>query len=78
MLKQSKIIVQHPKTLKKPNIVDIRSVIIQHPKTTHKLPKAIKQTEKVCQVNGAEKSSDRPWYSEKKRENFFEWKKIQE
>ena len=38
-VKQSKTIIQEPKSFEKLNIVDIQSVIIEHPKTLHKLSK---------------------------------------
>ena len=41
-VKQSEIITYQAKTLKNPNIVDIKSVIREHPKTSHKLSKAEK------------------------------------
>ena len=47
-VKQSKIITQQPKTFKKPNIVDIKSVNIEHKKASHKLSKTVRQAEKVC------------------------------
>ena len=34
MVKQSKIIAQQPKTIKNPNIVNIKSAIIEHRKTS--------------------------------------------
>ena len=48
--KQSEIITYQPKSFENPNIVNIKSVIIEHPKTSHKLPKAIRYTEKFFQV----------------------------
>ena len=38
-VKQSKTIIQEPKSFEKLNIVDIQSVIIEHPKTLRKLSK---------------------------------------
>ena len=35
------------KKIKKPKIVDIKSVITEHPKTSHKLFKTVRQAEKV-------------------------------
>ena len=35
--KRSKIITQQPKSLRNPNIIDIKSVNVEHPKTYHKL-----------------------------------------
>ena len=57
-MKRSKIIIQQPKTLENSNIVDLKSVTIKHPKTSHKLFKAIRQAEEVCQVRAAGKNSD--------------------
>ena len=34
-------------TFKNLNIVDIKSIITEHPKTSHKVPKTIRQAEKV-------------------------------
>ena len=46
-VKQSKIITYQTKTVENPNIVDVKSVITEHPKTSQKLPKIIKQAEKI-------------------------------
>ena len=45
--KQSEIITYQPKAFQNQNIVDIKSVITKYQKTSHKLSKAIRQTEKV-------------------------------
>ena len=66
-VKQSKIIPYQPKTFENPNTVDIKSVITEHPKTSHKLPKTIRQTEKV--------DSNSPLYSDTKSEKFLNEKK---
>ena len=63
-VKQSEIITYQPKSFKKPNIVDIKSVITEHPKTSHNLSKTIKQDGKV--------GSNSPLYSDAKNsENFL-------
>ena len=46
-VKQSELITYQPTTYESPNIVDVKSVITEHPKTSHKLPKTIRQAEKV-------------------------------
>ena len=46
-VKQSELITYQPTTYGSPNIVDVKSVITEHPKTSHKLPKTIRQAEKV-------------------------------
>ena len=57
------------------NIVDIKPAIMKYPKTSHKLCKAIRQTENDSQVSGASKNSDNPLYSEtKKSENVLDEK----
>ena len=66
LVKQSEIITQQPETVENPNIAGIKSVIIEHPKTLHKLPKTMKQIEKVFHVSGAGINSDNPLYSETK------------
>ena len=66
LVKRSEIITQQPETVENPNIAGIKSVIIEHPKTLHKLPKTMKQIEKVFQVSGAGINSDNPLYSETK------------
>ena len=58
LIKGPKIIFQKPKTLEKPNILDIKPVIMKHPKTSRKLFKTIKQVEKVSQVVCAGRKSD--------------------
>ena len=50
-VKQSEIIMYQPKTFRKSNIVDIKSVITEHPKTSHKLSKTIGKGEKVGSNN---------------------------
>ena len=47
MIKQTKGITQQPKTIKKPNIIDIKS------ETSCKLSKTISQAKKISQVGGA-------------------------
>ena len=44
---QTKNIIQKPKAIEKPNMVDIKPVIIGHQKTSHKLSKTVTQAEKV-------------------------------
>ena len=67
------MITQLPKTLQNPNIVHIKSVTIEHSKTSCKSSKAIRQTEKISQLNGANKSctSSTSLYSETTSESFF-------
>ena len=65
-VKQSKIIIQQPKTFENPNIADIKLVIIEHPKTSHKLSKTMRQAEKASQV-GSGKSSNSSLYSDTKK-----------
>ena len=76
LVKQSKMIAQQSKTLKKPNIVDIKSGIIEHTKTTHKLTKPIRQTEKVSQIIGPGKNSNKPSYSKTKNGEILSEKKL--
>ena len=57
------IITQQPKSLKVPNIFDIKLVTVKHAKTSCTLSKTIRQDEKVFQV-GLGKNSDSPLYSE--------------
>ena len=59
-MKQPKIITQEPKIKENPNI-------IEHLKTSSKLPKTIRQAEKVFQVNGTDKNSTSPLCSETKQ-----------
>ena len=66
MVKRSKIIIQQPKALEIPNIVDIKSVTIENPKTSHKLSKTIRQAEKISQA-GAVKNCNSPLYIETKK-----------
>ena len=61
--KNDKIITQQPKSLKVPNIFDIKLVTVKHAKTSCTLSKTIRQDEKVFQV-GLGKNSDSPLYSE--------------
>ena len=72
------MIAQQSKTLKKPNIVDIKSAIIEHTKTTRKLTKPIRQTEKVSQIIGPGKNSNKPSYSKTKKGEILSEKKIEE
>ena len=65
-VKQSKTIIQEPKTFENSNIVDIKSVITEHPKTSYKLSKTLTQAEKV--------GFNSSLYSDTKK--FFETKKI--
>ena len=67
-VKQSRIITQQPETSKNPNNVDMKLVITEHQKTSHKLSKAIKQTEKVA--------SNSSLYSDTKKWFFFKREKI--
>ena len=41
------VTIEQSKTFVNPNIVDIKSAMIDHPKTSSKLPKTIRQAEKV-------------------------------
>ena len=61
--KNDKLITQQPKSLKVPNIFDIKLVTVKHAKTSCTLSKTIRQDEKVFQV-GLDKNSDSPLYSE--------------
>ena len=61
--KNDKLITQQPKSLKVPNIFDIKLVTVKHAKTSCTLSKTIRQDEKVFQV-GLGKNSDSPLYSE--------------
>ena len=49
-VKQEKIITQQLKAIENPNIVDIKPVNIKHPKTSYKLPKTIRQAEKIRKI----------------------------
>ena len=60
LVKQPKIITQQPKIKENPNINE-------HLKTSSKLPKTMRQAEKVFQVNGTDKNSTIPLYSETKK-----------
>ena len=66
------MITQQPKKFENPNGVDIKSVITEHPKTSHKLPKTIKQTEKVPQVG-----SNSSLYSDTRKMKIFSTKKME-
>ena len=46
-VKQIEIIIYQRKTFENPNTVDIRLIITKYPKISHKLPKTIRQAEKV-------------------------------
>ena len=67
---QPKVIIQQPKAIESPNIVDIKSVTIEHPKTSYKLSKTVRQAEKVSQVGSGE-SSNSPLYSNTKKVRVF-------
>ena len=67
---QKKITYQ-PNTFENPNIVDIKSVIIEHSQISHKLSKAIRQTEKVSQVD-----SNSSLYNDTKEVKIFWMKKM--
>ena len=66
-VKQSQIITYQLKTFENSNIVDMKSVITEHPKTSHKLPKTIREAEKV--------RSNSSLYSDAKSEKFLNEKK---
>ena len=71
-MKYSKIITQQPKSLKSPNITEIKSVNMEHSKTSHKLSKAKRRDKMVSQVVSAGKNSNRPLCSDTtKRENYL-------
>ena len=57
LVKRSKIITQQPKTLEKPNIIDIKSVTIENLKTSRESFKTIRYAKKVSQGSGADKNS---------------------
>ena len=46
-VKQIEIIIYQRKTFENPNTVDIRLIITKYPNISHKLPKTIRQAEKV-------------------------------
>ena len=71
LVKESKIIIQQPKNIESPNLVDIKSVIIKHPKTLHKLSKTIRHIKNISQVSVVDKNSDGPLYSEIKKVKIF-------
>ena len=75
-MKQLKIITRQPKTLKNPNIIDIKLVIIEHPKSCHKLSKTIRQAKKVSQAGACKKSNSLSNSETKKSRKFFD-KKMQ-
>ena len=62
-IKHWEIITYQPKAFENPNIVDIKSVITEHPKDSHKLPKTIRQAQKV--------GSNSSLYSDIKKEKIF-------
>ena len=55
-VKQSNVITYQPKTFENPNIVDIKSVTTERPETLHKLPKTIRQAEKVGSNSNAKQN----------------------
>ena len=63
LVKQTKMITQKPNTTENSNIIDVKSVTVEHSKAL----KIIRQTEKVFQVNGADKCSTNFLYSETKK-----------
>ena len=63
-MKQPKMITQQPKTTENSNIIDVKSVTVEHSKAL----KITKQTEKVFQVNGADKCSTNFLYSKTKKQ----------
>ena len=64
------MITQRPKTTENSNI-DVKSVTVEHSKAL----KIIRQTEKVFQVNGADKRSTNFLYSETKKNIKKDFKK---
>ena len=58
-----KISFQQPNTLEN----FIKSAAIEHRKSSQKLSKTLKQAEKVFQLNGADKNTTSPLYSETKK-----------
>ena len=75
MVKRSKIIAEQPKTIKNPNIIDIKSVTIEEPKPSCKLSKTIRQAEKISQVSGAGKYPTSPLNIKTTKSEFFLWNK---
>ena len=73
LIKQSKIIMQQPRTIESQNIFDIKSVTKEHLKTFPNLSRTIKQAKKVSQVGGTGKSSSSCSCSETAK-NFDETK----
>ena len=71
-VKQSKIIIQHPKTFEGTNIVDIKSVMMEHPKISHKVSKTIRHVKKVYQV-----VFNSSYIKIQKKLKFFELKKCE-
>ena len=67
LIKQPKIIFQLPKTIEKPNIVDIKSVNIEYPKTLNKVSKPMRQAKKVSHLCGAGKNFDSLYILKKKK-----------
>ena len=62
--KQSETIIYQPRTIKNPDIVDIKSIITEHPKNSHKLSRTIRQAEKVV--------SNSSLYKDTEKWEFFE------
>ena len=48
---------------------------MEHPRTSHKLSKAVRQTEKLSEISDAGKNFDIPLYGESKQ--VFGWEKCQ-
>ena len=57
------MIAQRPKTTENSNIIDVKSVTVEHSKAL----KIMRQTEKVFQINGADKRSTNFLYGETKK-----------
>ena len=71
MVKRSTRIIQQPKTIENPDIIDIEAVTIEYPKTSCKLSETIRHYTKTSQGGGAGKVSASPLYSEATKTDSF-------
>ena len=71
MVKRSTRIIQQPKTIENPDIIDIVAVTIEYPKTSCKLSETIRHYTKTSKGGGADKVATSPLYSEATKTDSF-------
>ena len=71
MVKRSKRIIQQPKTIANPDIIEIKAVTIEYPKTSCKISETIRHQTKTSQGGGAGKGCTSPLYSEATKNDSF-------